>query len=523
MTSIIITLLIVFCKVPFIQIMGDRGMGYYSTALVIYLLLMTCIAYGIPKAASSILISQTSNGQYHLAYKTVQSILLYSFITGAFASVITFVGARFIAEHFMSAELSLYAIRSLSPCIFLISVNGALHGIYKGTKAGRISRFAYIIEKITGAVLCILGALCFRTYASAESADAYCAMGGALGFTCGILISCIFMTVFFFSHYKKLRKYTLNDTRKTTETCWQITKKILQSMIPVMLTLFIFHISRMTDYAIFNRIMKVQGHKESEYIELLGMLNGKYEFFITIPVVLVYLYVIRKTQILSQVFNNHNVRKTNKIIGTVFRYTMIYIIPCTAIYVLYSSAFMNLFFNGNIKIPSFMLKAGAVSIIFYSLTIVSNMALNVMENRYIVAKNAVISAIIQIISLMIMMIIFEWEIIAVVFSRVIFSASFYIFNEHSLREFTGYVQEKKRTFSIPFTGTAIMSTVSYAVYLIADIFMEDRFALLIAIPFALITYIMAMVFLGGITQREMYALPGGKYLAPLCKKLHLIT
>ena len=50
MTSIIITLLYVFHKIPLVNILGDRGMGYYSTALVIYLLFMTFMVYGMPKA-----------------------------------------------------------------------------------------------------------------------------------------------------------------------------------------------------------------------------------------------------------------------------------------------------------------------------------------------------------------------------------------------------------------------------------------------------------------------------------------
>ena len=47
-------------------------------------------------------------------------------------------------------------------------------------------------------------------------------------------------------------------------------------------------------------------------------------------------------------------------------------------------------------------------------------------------------------------------------------------------------------------------------------------AVIIAFVVAVPTYILALVFTGGITQREMYRLPGGKLLAPLCRKLHLI-
>lgn len=172
---------------------------------------------------------------------------------------------------------------------------------------------------------------------------------------------------------------------------------------------------------------------------------------------------------------------------------------------------------------SLMFKAGVVSIIFYSLSSITSAALNALKEWYQVAKNAAISMIIQVISLLIMLIVFEWEILAVVFSRLIFSASLFIFNEHTLREKTGYIMEKKRTFYLPFTGAVIMGVISYIVYFILDVFITDKVAILAVFPLNIILYILSMIILGGITQREMYSIPGGKFLAPLCKKLHLIT
>ena len=55
MTSIITTLIIVLCRIPLINLLGDKAMGYYSMALAIYMLFMTCISYGISKALSTLI------------------------------------------------------------------------------------------------------------------------------------------------------------------------------------------------------------------------------------------------------------------------------------------------------------------------------------------------------------------------------------------------------------------------------------------------------------------------------------
>ena len=71
-------------------------------------------------------------------------------------------------------------------------------------------------------------------------------------------------------------------------------------------------------------------------------------------------------------------------------------------------------------------------------------------------------------------------------------------------------------------AAAIMCGVSFVVFLIFNLFLGDKEAVVLALLTAVPAYILALVFTGGITPGEMYRLPGGKFLAPFCKKLHLI-
>jgi len=121
-----------------------------------------------------------------------------------------------------------------------------------------------------------------------------------------------------------------------------------------------------------------------------------------------------------------------------------------------------------------------------------------------------------------MMIIFQWTIIAVVISRIVFAATLFVLNEHALHERTGYVQEQKRTFTLPLIATLIMCAVSFVIFLIFKLFINAKVAVVLAFIIAIPSYLLALIFTGGITQREMYRLPGGKMLAPLCRKLHLM-
>ena len=59
-------------------------------------------------------------------------------------------------------------------------------------------------------------------------------------------------------------------------------------------------------------------------------------------------------------------------------------------------------------------------------------------------------------SLLVMMVAFKWNIYAVVMSSTIFAATVYMLNSHALRERIGYVQERKRTFILLLNRIAVL-------------------------------------------------------------------
>ena len=519
MTGFIITLLIIIYRIPLINLLGDKGMGYYSTALVIYLFVMTCIAYGLPNAVSSLIHIYNKKRQYDLVYKTIQCSFLYALIAGGAGTIIFFFGADFLSTHLMNATYSASAIQAFAPGLLFVTLLGALNGIYSGLRIPSVLNASHLIEHISIITFSLILTYVF-TRSEATTGEFYCAAGAVLGISAGIFIAFVFAFTKYSKYHKKLRKLAVktSDTKGAKKS--DIIRNIIITMVPFILTFTLFHLSCLLDYAVFNRIMSVQGHKENSYIILLGMLNGKYEFFISIPILIVYHFISSKVPFMIRIINEGNKRKIHTKISQCVRYCMLFIIPWTVIYLLYANPLMNLFFHGSNDIPALILRSGAVSIIFYSLALISNSALTALEDWASVAKNAMISVVIQLSILLIMLVIFQWGIMALIISRIVFSAFLFILNEHTLRERTGYVQEHKRTFHIPLTSSVIMGIVSLPLYLVLDLFLKDIIAVIIVILIAVPVYIMSLVFLGGITQREMYQIPGGKFLAPLCRKLH---
>lgn len=168
-----------------------------------------------------------------------------------------------------------------------------------------------------------------------------------------------------------------------------------------------------------------------------------------------------------------------------------------------------------------MLQIGAVSVVFYCLSTVTNAVHQGLDNMMVPVKSAAISIVVHIVSLFVMMVVFQWGIYGVVVSKIVFSACASMLNSHALRQKIGYVQEQKRTFVIPLLASAIMGIAALGTYSLFKLLIGAKIATLIAMPTAVIVYGVGLVFLGGITESEMMEMPKGAMLAKICRKVHL--
>ena len=106
-------------------------------------------------------------------------------------------------------------------------------------------------------------------------------------------------------------------------------------------------------------------------------------------------------------------------------------------------------------------------------------------------------------TLFLMLVVLKWNIYAVVLSKIIFSGAICVLNAKALRDRIGYVQEKKKTFVIPALASLIMGVIAVLVHLIFELFAGPYIATIIALLAAVVTYGVAIVVLGGITEEEL--------------------
>lgn len=517
-------------RVPLVNILGDKGMGYYGVAFQIYSIALTLTSYSLPLAVSKLVSARVARGEYKNSYKVFRGAMTFAVLVSGIVGAVIFFGADFIADEIMSMGFSSYALRVLAPCIFIVAVLGVLRGFFQGNGSMIPTAVSQVLEQIINAAVSIAGAyMLFKVGAEiAETrgndsyGEAYAAAGGTLGTVIGAASALLFLMLVYTVYKRILKRKMRRDRGHRKESYQRIYKILLVTIAPVILSSTVYNLCGIIDNSMFAKIMSAQGYKENEYAALLGILNGKYDTLINVPISIAYSLGASLIPAIVTAAQTGSRKQVHNKIHLVTRFNMIIAIPCAAGFIVLAEPLLDLlFFTQDNKIGGLMLQLGALSVVFYCLSTVTNAVLQGLDNMMAPVKNAAISVVLYTISLFVMLVVFQWGIYAVVLSRIVFSGSTSMLNAHSLRMQVGYVQEQNKTFIIPAVASVIMGIAALSVHLLFELFVGTRVAVLVAIPVAVIVYAIALILLGGISEAELYEMPKGRFLVKICRKAGL--
>lgn len=514
-------------RVPLVNILGDKGMGYYGVAFQIYAIALTLTSYSLPLAVSKLVSARNAVGQYRNAHKVFRIALSFAFTVGGSAALLIFFGADIIASHIMKMSLSAYALRVLAPCILVVAVLGVFRGFFQGNKSMIPTAFSQVLEQIVNAAVSIMGAYFLLKLAKAAKKGenyslAMAAVGGTLGTMAGAVFALLFLMFVFAAYQRVMKRQRRRDRTRRRESYEHIFRALLFTIAPVLLSSTVYNLSGVIDNAMFGTIMSAQGHAESDYAGLLGILSGKYDTIINVPLAFSNALGASLVPSLVATAKSGNRRQVNSKISLFVRFNMMIAIPsAVGLFVLAKPILDLIFFTENNDVSAKMLQIGAVSVIFYCLSTVTNAVHQGLDNMMVPVKSASISLVVHIVSLFVMMVVFQWGIYGVVVSKIVFSATASMLNSHALRQKVGYIQEQKKTFLIPLLASAIMGALSLGAYSLFRLLIGQKPATLVAILIAVAAYGAALVLLGGVSEEEMAEIPKGRLLAKVCRKVRL--
>lgn len=528
-TGIIARIIGLLYRIPLQRKIGDAGMGYYSAAFQIYSLMLIISSYSLPTAVSKLVAARIARGQYKNARKIYRGALIFALISGTTTGLIVLLGAEPLASNFMSLEKSAIALRMLAPTLLIVALMGVIRGYFQGLGTMVPTAISQLVEQIINAIVSVVAGILLYDYGVKVAnllmddayAPAYGAAGGTLGTGAGALVGLIVLTVMLISHNRSMNRNIVKDEMKHTEEYGRIFKVLILTILPIILSTAIYNISDTLDQGIFNYVMDLKGRSDSK-AELWGIFSNKYRVLTNVPIALSSALCSSMMPSLTTSIENRDYKTARHKVGLATRFAMILSIPCAVGLAVLGRPIIAMLFKGEVELPAKLMMFGSISVIFYSLSTLSNGILQGIDKMRIPVRNAAFALVIHLGILYVTINVFDWGLYGVVVACISFGLLMCVFNWLSIKKYLDYKQEIVRTFIIPFIASLAMGVVVWLAYYIFSKFISSKVSVFISIGIGALSYFILLVKLKGIRENEIRSFPGGGLLVKVALALHIL-
>lgn len=517
-------------RIPLTRILGNEGNGYYSTANEIYSIILMVSSFSIPLAVSKLVSERLSLGKKKNANKVFYCALKFSLVVGGIMSVLTFALAGVITKYMMKSEMAVYALRVLSPAIFLFAIVGCLRGVFQGHGSMVPTAVSQVIEQIINAVVTVVCAGLMMSYgiklAKEKGNDllgpALAAAGGTFGTVVSIAVALLFLLFVFVTFQRNFKKQLKKDHTLRMESDRSIYLALIFTILPVVLSTVTYNISTVLDQGIFNHVLAAQGFTEEQYVAIFGVYTGKFRVLMNVPLSIASCLAPSVVPSLSAAIAGGNYKDARAKVRESIRYTMVLTIPCAVGLAALASPIMQLIFNDDMALAEGIMQSGALMIVLFALSTLSTGILQGLGELQKPLAHTAIALAAHVVLLVVLLTRFELNIYAVIYANIFFALIICILNAWAIKQALHYRQELVRTFLIPLLSSAVMGLAAYGVYRLFHLFSGNAVSTIIAILVAVVVYVVCLVKLRGITKREIYNLPKGPYLVAILEKCRIL-
>ena len=529
--GIIVRLIGILYRVPMTNIIGDEGMGYYSTAFNVYNIMLILSSYSLPLAVSKMVSARMAKGQYRNAVRVLNAALVYATVVGGIACFITWNFADFFATTAFNTPFCVYALKTLAPTIWIMAYLGVLRGFFQGHGTMIPTAISQIFEQVINAVISVVAAgVLFkigldsnRVYNTTGYPQAFGAAGGTIGTGAGALAALLFMLLLFSIYWPVVKRRKRRDRSRRTDSYGDISVTFLFTVVPVIISSAVYNINAVVDNSIMAYGMEALG-RGKEFLSLWGIYNNKYMLLVHVPLAMANSLSSSLIPSLSGAVARKEKGAVIAKTSLAIRFAMLIAIPSAVGLTVLSAPINNLLFKSGDNTEAIrMLITGSAAVIFLSMSTVTNAILQGINHMNVPVRNAFISLILHIGVLYLMLMVFKMGIYSMVFANIAFAVFMCILNAIAIRRYLNYRQEIVKTFLLPAVASAFMGAAAFGVYKgVTLIIKSNLLGTIFAVLAAIAVYGVLLIKLRCVDEEELYSMPGGTKVIRLSRKLHLM-
>lgn len=532
MASMIVRVIGLLYRAPLTAIIGDEGNGYYGTAYNIYTIILMVSSYSMPSAISKLMAQKLAVGEYRNANRVFRCALTYGVLVGLVGSGLLFFGARFLVP-----DVAVCVLQVFAPTVFLFGILGSMRGYFQARGSMVQTSVSQILEQLANAVVSIAAAwLLMQTAVGADPTRRaqLGAMGSALGTGAGVLIALLFM-VFCFRRSREGRKAEiLSDATGKEEKYRTFLRDTVLVITPFMLSGVIMNLTTSLNQTIYMRMLiDLKGAGETATTTLYGIFSNKAVVISNIPISIATAVSSAIIPGISAAYARRDEAGARRQVGNAIRITSIIAIPSAVGLAVLARPITMLMFPQmeSLELASSLLSLLAVTVIFYSISTITNAALQSIGRMNLPLVSAGIALVVQTVVLVLLLLFTDLDVRALVLVSILYSVMIFTVNQYYLRRFLGIRQDVRRDYLQPLACAALMGAAAKAVYYLVSMAAEpmrnlpkgfyfcNLAATAAALLAAVLVYGYTMVRSGTIRRKDLLSMPKGQSLVRLMEKL----
>ena len=493
---------------------GDAGNAIYASGYQIYALLLTVSSIGVPNAISKLVSERLAVGDNKGANRIFKVALVTFGTLGAIGSMLLFFGAHVIAYSWTQIPESELTLVALAPAIFFVSISSVFRGYFNGRRTLKITARAQTLEQIFKTIFTI-GIVEIVAYATSTSTEMM-----AAGANVATTLATFSSFAYLFMYYRLKRKEIGNEIQSSTnykyENVKAIVKNILMVSIPLTLSSIMTSFNKNIDSFTVKRILSTYMPADIA-TKLYGQLSGKVDTVTNLPLAINIAFATALVPAISAAKAKNDKESATKRTSFSLLTSMLIGLPCVVGMIVFAQPILNLLYP-KANQGALLLQLISVSVIFSILDQTINGALQGFGKVMVPATALGIGCLVKLVLNIILLKIPFFNIYGAAIGSIACHAVAFTIVFNVLKKYVKLDLPFNKFVIKPAIATAIMAICSYTLYLLMDRIISGRLATIIAMLFAVVIYLAAVVALKIYNKEDIYMLPKGDKIYKFLEK-----
>jgi len=499
-------------KIPLTYILGEEGMGYFSTAYQVYTWMFIIATAGIPVAISKMISeSHAKNRLNEIRNIHSVSIRLLSCI-GIIGFAVLYFGADFFANKLLKNPGAALGIKSISPSMLFVSLMSAYRGFFQGHQNMLPTALSEVFEAL-GKLIIGFGAAYILLTKGMEMSAA----GAVFGVSCGGFFGFLVLFVIYKKDMSKMQK--INGICAQSETKSEILKKLIKIAIPITIGASVFSLTSLIDTAMIMRRLQAGGFAYKEANALWGSYSGYAFPLFNLPPTLINAITVSIVPAIASAYAVGEHKKASHTTAKSMKITVLFSLPCAIGMAMLAKPILSLVYNNTNATSTLTILS--IAIVFVSLVLVTNAILQATGHEMVPVINMAIGGIAKVI--------INYFLVAHnkinINGAPIGTTSCYVI----ILVLNIIFIKRKLNVKLPFSELVLkpfVSALSMAVvlYFVSPVFSGMGRLIAAAFPIAIgaTIYLFVLILTKGINEEDINLLPKAQTLTKFCKKLRII-